>query len=132
MHHSFTLYSKMNLESVDKSKSQLVIVTGFLLIGLIFDWHILILVSVILGLGFIFVRPFGDLVLKGWFKLAEVLGWFTSRILLTLIYYLVLTPLAFGFRLTGNNPLRLKADPSDSVYVDRNHTYVKEDLSDPW
>ncbi len=36
-----------------------------------------------------------------WMALALALGWFVSRLLLTLLYYLVLTPLALLSRLLG-------------------------------
>jgi len=122
----------MQLKPVDKVKAQLVIVTGILVIGLIFSWHSVILAAAILGLGFVFVPPFGELVLKIWFKIAEGLGWFNSRILLSFVFYVFLTPLAIAFRLFGNNPLKLKSPPEDTVFEDRNHTFTPGDIENPW
>ena len=36
-----------------------------------------------------------------WKKFAELLGWVNTRILLTIIYFLIITPLALLFRLSG-------------------------------
>ncbi|MFU8812109.1 MAG: SxtJ family membrane protein [Balneolaceae bacterium] len=122
----------MDLKPIDKVKAQLVIVTGLLLIGLIFDWFYVQLAAAILGVGFVFVPPFGNLVLKGWFKIAEGLGWFNSRILLSFVFYVFLTPLAVAFRLFGNDPLKLNGPPEKSVFDERDHTYTASDLENPW
>lgn len=41
-----------------------------------------------------------------WWRFATVLGWINSRILLTLFFFLVLTPVGCLLRLVGRNPLR--------------------------
>ena len=41
-----------------------------------------------------------------WWGLAEVLGWVNSRIVLTLFFVLVLTPVGVAMRLFGRNPLK--------------------------
>lgn len=122
----------MKLKPVEKVTAQLVIVTGILVIGLIFNWYNVILAAAILGLGFVFVPPFGDFVLTIWFKIAQGLGWFNSRVLLSTVFYIFLTPLAVAFRLFGNNPLKLKHPPEETVFEERNHTYTAEDIENPW
>lgn len=123
---------KKELNPADKAKAQLVIVTGLMVIGLVFGWHRLVLVAAGLGLGFVFIPPFGDLVLKIWFGIAEALGWFSSRVLLSSVYFIFLTPLAFFYRLSGNNPLKLKRFDGGSVFDERNHQYTKDDLENMW
>ena len=41
-----------------------------------------------------------------WWRFAQVLGWINSRILLTIFFALVLTPVGLVMRLAGRNPLR--------------------------
>ena len=41
-----------------------------------------------------------------WWRFATVLGWLNSRILLTVFFFLVLTPAGFVMRLLGRSPLR--------------------------
>lgn len=120
------------MKPIEKVKAQFVMVTGFLVIGLIFGWQPLVIGAAVLGVGFLLSPTFGDLVLKGWFKFAEALGWFNSRVLLSLVFYLILTPIAFAFRLAGNDPLQLKKRAEKSVFTDRNHTFTKKDLQNPW
>lgn len=42
-----------------------------------------------------------------WMKIAHVLGWINTRILLSLMFFLVFTPLGLLMRLTKKDPLRL-------------------------
>jgi multisubunit Na+/H+ antiporter MnhB subunit len=41
-----------------------------------------------------------------WWRLAELLGWVNSRIVLTLFFVLVLTPVGIAMRLFGRDPLK--------------------------
>jgi hypothetical protein len=41
-----------------------------------------------------------------WWRFAQVLGWVNARVLLTLFFVLVLTPVGVVMRLFGRNPLR--------------------------
>ncbi len=44
-----------------------------------------------------------------WWRFATALGWVNSRILLSLFFFLVLTPIGLVFRLTGRDPLSQRA-----------------------
>jgi len=41
-----------------------------------------------------------------WWRCAQALGWVNSRILLTLFFALVITPIAVAMRVFGRQPLR--------------------------
>jgi hypothetical protein len=41
-----------------------------------------------------------------WWRFAQALGWFNSRVLLSVFFGVVLTPVGVVMRLTGHNPLR--------------------------
>jgi len=56
-------------------------------------------------------RPF-DL----WMRLAQALGWINTRILLTLVFYLVITPAALAMRL-------LRFDPMNRVFLPDSASY---------
>ena len=51
---------------------------------------------------------------KAWMKLGYALGWINSRIVLGLIFFLVLQPIALIMRLCGHDPLRKKWDRSNT------------------
>ncbi|GAA4442663.1 hypothetical protein GCM10023091_29840 [Ravibacter arvi] len=121
------------MASEDKSKAQLVIVTGMLVLYFIFKRDWLLYVGVFVGLASVFVPFLGDLIVKGWFKLAEGLGYVNSRILLSIIFFLVLFPVALMARTgRGKNLLGLRKDPSKSAFTERNHQYVAKDLKNVW
>jgi len=47
---------------------------------------------------------------------AGALGWFNTRLLLGLVYYLVFTPMGLGLRLLGKDLLDQKWDPEKTSY----------------
>jgi len=51
-----------------------------------------------------------------WMALALAIGWVMSRLVLTLVFVLVLTPLALLARLTGKRFLALRRDTGASTY----------------
>jgi membrane-associated phospholipid phosphatase len=56
---------------------------------------------------------------KIWMGLAIVLGFFMSRLILTILFYLVLTPIAFIAKIVGKKFLILKYDKSANTYWEK-------------
>ena len=56
---------------------------------------------------------------RAWMGLAAVLGHVNSRVLLTLMYYLVFTPYGLVSRLVGRDPLRRRGGRGESYWVER-------------
>jgi len=118
-------------EDPETPKTQLVIVTGLLVLAAIFDSEILAYMALMVGLVSLVVPPAGTWIVWGWYKLAEILGYVNARIILSVIYYLLLTPLGLAFRISGNDPLKLKISDR-STFTVRNHVFEKNDLKNPW
>jgi Saxitoxin biosynthesis operon protein SxtJ len=57
-----------------------------------------------------------------WMRFAVVLGHVNSRVLLTLVYYLGVTPYGVVTRLVGRDPLRRRGAKSESYWVERKAT----------
>lgn len=117
---------------MDKSKNAeaiLVMVTGLIILYLVFKMNTLLTLALavaVLSLLSGFIR---DTMVWLWIKMAEVLGYINSRILLTFIFFILLTPVAFLYKLTGKDPMQRKRKSGiKSMFVERNHTYTKEDL----
>ncbi|KIX15639.1 hypothetical protein X474_03070 [Dethiosulfatarculus sandiegensis] len=51
-----------------------------------------------------------------WMSLASVLGYFVSRIILTILYFLVITPIGLFMRLLGKDILDKKMDSKQSYW----------------
>ena len=53
---------------------------------------------------------------RPWMAFAHGLGWFNTRLLLTLFFYLVLSPMGLLMRILGKRPLDMKWDPEAESY----------------
>jgi hypothetical protein len=128
-------------QNQDRYKNILVIVIGFSLISIIINrrWPeysrtAQILGQVAIGIGLLsLISSFAAKWIEwAWLKLALGLGWINSRILLSLIYFVFLLPVAWVSRLFTKDPLKLKAKSATSLYNVRDHEYKKEDLENIW
>lgn len=69
-----------------------------------------------------------------WLGLSRLLGTIMSTIILTLTYILLVIPVGMIRKLAGKDDLQLSnfKKSSDSVLVERNHTYTPDDLKTPY
>lgn len=76
--------------------------------------------------------PLSALIHRLWLGLAQVMGRVMSTVLLSVVFFLVFTPLALLRRLfSRRDVLRLK-NPGSTVFVSRDHDYAAADLGPPW
>lgn len=120
------------MQSQDRFKTILVIVTGFLAIAWIFDLPALGKIALVIGAVSIFIPPAAKAIEWAWFKIALGLGWVNSRILLTIVYFVFLMPIAWLSRLFTKDPLALKKGNRSSMFVTRDHLYTGKDLENIW
>lgn len=115
-------------------ETMLVITVGLLVLYLIFKKPWLLTASVVLGVIGIFSDWLSEKITLGWMKLAEVLGRINAAVLLSLVFFLFVTPIAFLRKLFSKSDLlRLRnARQAASVYEERNHAYEAKDLENPW
>lgn len=114
-----------------KHSSLLVIALGFGVFFLLFrkDW--MLLPVGISAIGFV-IGPVGEYIHVGWMLLAKVLGYINSRILLSIVFFLILTPIALLMRLLGKTQFVKKRGNQQSLFVTRNHAYNRQDLEQPF
>jgi hypothetical protein len=69
-----------------------------------------------------------------WFGFSHLLGTVMSKVILTIVFMLFVTPVAVIRRMMGKDALKLKAFKagSASVMVERNHTFTATDISKPY
>jgi hypothetical protein len=120
------------MSKADRLKAILTITAGFLVLHLLFKKDVFLYIAT----GIALVALIFPFVAKGivwlWYKMAEILGWINSRILLTLVFFVFLVPISFLYRLTTRNPLQLKKKNNKSLYNTRDHLYKKEDFKFVW
>jgi hypothetical protein len=69
-----------------------------------------------------------------WFALGNALGRVVPLVLLTVLFGLLVVPVALFKRLRGHNELRLRQFKrgDGSVMIERNHTFTQDDLRYPF
>jgi len=70
----------------------------------------------------LFVPPAARAFHTAWMRFAEALGYINSRVLLTLMYYVAVTPYGLVSRLAGRDPLRRRGPGGESYWVERKRT----------
>ena len=114
-------------------KTITVIITGFLILQLIFGQIIFIYIALSIGLLSLISERIGKGIHFVWYKIAEGLGWVNSRIILGIVFYIFLFPIAILARLfRKNDELFIKKPANKSLFVSRNHQFKKEDLENIW
>ena len=132
---SFILYFNYMNPKQNKSepiKTILVIVVGLLVVYLVSKWQWILYVSVSIGalsLMSVYISKKIDYL---WMKLAWILSIILPNVLLSLIFFLLLTPIAFASRVLGEkNQLNLK-NTEASLFKEVNKTFDKKSFEKPW
>jgi polyferredoxin len=117
-------------------ETMLVITVGMLVLYYFFrtkTWsNYLLITSLVIGLIGVFSDFLSEKVAWVWGKIAHIMGTFNSYVLLSIIFFVFLTPVAFLFKLTRKDSLKLKAQKNGTVYEERNHLYVAKDVENVW
>lgn len=114
-------------------KNILVIVVGMLVLSEVFKIRYFYFIGFLIGLLSIISPIIAIGIDWVWGKLGGVLGWVNSKILLTVLYFVILLPIAFIRKFFDKNLLQLGNPKSkNSLYIERNYKYDKKDLADTW
>lgn len=119
------------MKATDRYKTILVIVAGMLVLYWIFGNKYFLWAASAISLVTLVIPVTGEWLIWFWYKLAFVLGWINSRVLLGVIFFLILTPIALLAKVFQKDNLGLKRSKS-TVFHTRDHLYTKDDLSNPW
>ena len=79
-------------------------------------------IAVLLALIGLFVPAVAKVFHRVWYRIAFALGWVNSRILLTIIYYLIFVPYGVISRLAGRDPLNVRSAAGESYWHKREKT----------
>ena len=111
---------------------------ALVLISMLMAWGASSRFFLLLGIGLLVVtmtapglfRPFA----KVWFGLSHALGTVVSRIVLTILFYAMVTPVGLIRRLLGKDAMQLKSwkESRTSVFQTRDHLFTSQDLDHPY
>ena len=89
---------------------------------------LLALILILIGI----TSPFiADKISVAWLKFSEIIGSVMSKVILSIIYFVFLVPIALLYQLSKKDYLSLKRK-KDSYYINRSHTYSPKDLENIW
>ena len=122
----------MNKNTKNPDKTILTITVGFLTLFLITGMRWTIFVSFFVGLAGVFSDYLANKIDFIWNKLTWVLGLLIPNVILSIIFYCILFPIAFLSKTFGNkNPLNLKNE-SKTLFVDVKRKFTIDSLKNPW
>jgi polyferredoxin len=125
---------KMKVSDEQCKDSGLALVLIALILSMVFSPHYLLPI----GIGLLVVtmsvptlfRPFARI----WFGFSQALGYLVSKILLSLLFYGLVTPVGCIRRVLGKDSMQLKKWKRGkvSVFHDRDHLFTRQDLDNPY
>jgi len=109
----------------------LTLVLALIVLYKIYKQEYLLLIALIIGMIGLLIPSLAQKIHWVWMKLAEALGFVMSKLLLTVIFFIVLLPLSSFSDLRKNNQVKRKSK-KDSHFVTRNFMYNPESMENMW
>lgn len=122
--------NKLNREK--QLETMLTIAVGFFLVAWSTKNKYVFFFALLIGLIGMFSKTLTSYISNGWMKAGEAMGVVSSRIILSIVYFLFLFPIALIYRIGRKDTLQLKKAETDSYFVTRNTRYETKDLKNPW
>ncbi len=110
----------------------LVITVGCIILHLVFKNKVFLYCALFIGLAGILSLYLSEKIDWVWGKLSTIMGEISNRVLLTIIYLLVVTPVALIRRLWKKNSLTHFDGAAGSNFSERDHQFSKKDLENTW
>jgi len=116
----------------DSSKSTILIISmGFLIFYLVFAWQWAVSVSLIVGVVGIISSYLSKKIEWVWMKLGDLLGLIMPKIILTIVFYLFLFPIALLYRIFNKDTLML-SKKYNSYFIDVKKEIDKKSFENTW
>jgi hypothetical protein len=105
---------------------------SLLIIHFLTKWSWPVIASLVIGMMGILVPKVGSKIAFGWKKITMFIGIILQRIVLILIFYIFLVPVAFASRLfSKRKPIQLSNEQS-STFIELNKSFDKKGFEKPW
>ena len=109
----------------------LIFVIVLIIFFLIYKNVKLLYAALSLGAIAIFVPALSRKIHDVWMKFAELLGRIMNKVILGVVFFIFLVPVALLSTVFRKNPLKVKKS-TESYFSDRNFTYTKKSLEQLW
>ena len=121
------------IENKLKAKSTvLVIVVGFIIIYAYSKNVNFLRISIIIGLVGVISDSASLIIDKIWFKISYILGLIVPNILLGLIFYIILFPIALLSRIFGNKDALNLKNNNNTLFIHKNSIFKSKSFEQPW
>lgn len=122
----------MKTQKTNPVKTVLTISVGFTVLYLMTKWDWTIMTALVVGLAGVFSTYLSQKIDFIWMKLSRLLSLIVPNILLTIIFYLLLFPIALLSRIFGQkDPLNLK-NTKDSYFKNNDRQLDKASFEKLW
>jgi len=122
----------MMMKQMDVLKTILVLALAALVFHII--WEVKWLLW--LAMGFLVIslkqNPLADLIVKLWLKLSEYIGMFMSKIILSMVFFVLLTPLAMFYRVFNREMIKSFFDRAATSTFQKATVPGKDSYENPW
>jgi uncharacterized membrane protein len=125
---------KTRFSKKEHTDSGLALLLLTLIVGQWFNHQIILRLAVaevlILLIVPVLIFPFTFL----WLNISDLLGKVMSKVILTIVFFIFVWPVALFRKAMGKDTLNLRKFKrnQNSVFLDRNHVYTKTDLTTPY
>ena len=119
----------MNKIKSNPSKTILVIISGLLVFYFFYRINLLLNIILILCLIGVFSSFLTKKIENFWFKIAFILGLIIPNIVLGIIFYFFLFPIALLYRIKSNDLLQ-KKNKSNTIFKDVNKSFKKQSFEE--
>ena len=119
------------MEREKSLETSLVLTSGFILLYILTKIELFVYLAFGFGIIGIFLKPAAKVIATAWFKLADILNFFVSKLVLGTLYFVVLVPTSILSRVFKKESLKLK-NSSESMWYKRDYKYAANDLENIW
>jgi Saxitoxin biosynthesis operon protein SxtJ len=113
-------------------ETMLVLAMGCLLANVVFHWKAALWLSFGFGGIGIFSGWLSRQIDRVWMRLARMLGWLSNGVLLSVVFLVVVVPVAIFRRMLRKDRMTYFDQSATSNFVTRDHLFAREDLEKTW
>jgi len=119
-------------KNYQSKETVLVITVGFLVLFFVFKHRVFLYCALGIGLAGVFSFYLSEKIHWVWNKLSVLLAAVSNRVLLGVVFFVVLTPVALIRRLGKRGGLRRFDGKATTNFSRREHVFEKKDLENTW
>lgn len=116
-----------------KSLETILVLAGALIVFyLIYEIKVLLIISIVLIAIGIFSKFLTEKISWLWLKFSEILGYMIPKIMLSIVFFMILTPIALLYKKFNKDSMKLKKTTQSSNFINRDHEYNNSDFENVW